>query len=198
MKPWAMAALVAVGLFAVSGAGRAQQSDDPDCVFGFGSVPRGAPDYKQFPAGAVFRGAPARPVLDSPEAKTFRTRLRNGAKEGADFAGHFKIVTWGCGTSNQCWAVVDEKSGRVVFDELLPSVWSGHVEDDDAPKPAPDEVDDFSIRWRADSSLVKVAGAPREDESREGVGYYNWTGTHFVLIKQYPARNICRRRRDDE
>jgi len=39
-------------------------------------------------------------VLSSPEWREYRTMLRKGAKKGPNFASHFTVVQWGCGT--QC------------------------------------------------------------------------------------------------
>jgi hypothetical protein len=50
----------------------------------------------------------------------YRTRLRDGAKKGPNFADHFTLVAWGCGSSCQEWAIVDARTGQV-FDWLLRS-----------------------------------------------------------------------------
>ncbi len=58
-------------------------------------------DYPRFEAFStpVISLKPARVDLEShPLAKRYRTRLREGAAEGPNFAGHFTIVGWGCGT----------------------------------------------------------------------------------------------------
>ena len=50
-----------------------------------------------------------------PGASRFRTRLREGAAKGPNFAGHFTVVTWGCGSSCQEHAIVDAQTGKVAF-----------------------------------------------------------------------------------
>lgn len=47
-------------------------------------------------------------------AKTYRTRLREGLKEGADFNGHYKVVSHGCGSGCQGNWVVDVETGKVL------------------------------------------------------------------------------------
>ena len=47
-------------------------------------------------------------------AKTYKTRLREGLGEGADFNGHYKIVSHGCGSQCQGNWVVDVVTGRVL------------------------------------------------------------------------------------
>ena len=48
-------------------------------------------------------------------ANMFRTNLRNAAKEGVNFAGHYILTTWGCGTNCTQSAIIDARNGRVFF-----------------------------------------------------------------------------------
>ena len=72
--------------------------------------PHGLPSFEDYPATEVFTGDPAEVDLDShPDANTFRTALTRDAEVGAKearFAGHYRIVVIGCGTScKEVWAV---------------------------------------------------------------------------------------------
>src|SRR5262249_53275288 len=70
----------------------------------------------KYPAAAPFKGKPAPVNLAShKDARTFRTRLREAAAEGPNFAGHMIVATWGCGTSCQTVALIDARNGRVYF-----------------------------------------------------------------------------------
>lgn len=61
-----------------------------------------------------FDGVPAPVQLRSaPYGRTFRTRLREGARGGPNFAGRFTLVMWGCGAPCQMVAVIDAESGRL-------------------------------------------------------------------------------------
>ena len=44
----------------------------------------------------------------------YRTRLRKGLEQGADFNGHYKVVSHGCGSGCQGNWIVDVETGRVV------------------------------------------------------------------------------------
>lgn len=73
-----------------------------------------APQFTDFPVMDEFLGKSARVDLSShPNARFFRTRLRAGAQEGPNFAGHYAIVNWGCG--NECGEllVIDLRTGKV-------------------------------------------------------------------------------------
>ena len=70
----------------------------------------------KYPAGAPFKGKPAAVNLAShKDARMFRTRLREAAPKGPNFAAHMTVVTWGCGTSCQTVALIDARNGRVYF-----------------------------------------------------------------------------------
>lgn len=50
-----------------------------------------------------------------PDAKIFRTRLREAIGQKPDFAGYYKVATWGCGTMCQTTALIDARDGKVYF-----------------------------------------------------------------------------------
>ena len=74
------------------------------------------PRFESYPVSSTFRGKPAPVNLRGhSRAKIYRTVLREGAKEGPNFAGHYTVVMWGCGSDCMEVAVVDAKTGRVYF-----------------------------------------------------------------------------------
>jgi hypothetical protein len=156
----------------------ATSASEPDCII----TDRSALAVLRYDdhLAETWRGAPARPVLDTPSKRLFRTVLREGAAKGPNFAGHMTIVRWGCGSSCVSWAAVDARTGKVTE---LPG------------------VDYFStihvggnlggVNFRRDSRLLVLAGAPREDEAREGVYSYVWTGKGFRRIGFVPRARAC-------
>jgi hypothetical protein len=60
-----------------------------------------AEEFDKYPGEAPLRGAPTKPILSEPRARLYRTALRDGAKEGPNFNGHYRLVDWGCGNSIQ-------------------------------------------------------------------------------------------------
>lgn len=75
------------------------------------------PRFEDYPATDAFTGEPAPVDLEShPDAKTFRTALTRDAEAGAEqarFAGHYRIVVIGCGTSCKAVWAVDLIDGSV-------------------------------------------------------------------------------------
>src|SRR5258708_1932836 len=75
-----------------------------------------APVFADYPVATIYSGsAHAVDLASDPGARRFRTRLREGATSPPDFAGHYKVIQWGCGTSCQQTAIVDLVTGRVFF-----------------------------------------------------------------------------------
>lgn len=110
----------------------------------------------------IFKGRPARPVLNRKRARLYRTVLRKGAKEGPNFAGRFTIVTWGAGLGAFSIAVVDARNGTVHFPpfETVSNTAYGLPYIDKGDNPA----------WRMDSKLFAFVGRP--DVGDKGMGLY--------------------------
>ncbi len=72
------------------------------------------PRFVDYPVKDSFKGKPA--VIDfknNRQAWRFRTVIREGVNKRANFAGHYTLVYWGCGTSCQRYAIVNLKNGKV-------------------------------------------------------------------------------------
>ena len=130
------------------------------------------PSYKDFAVTNIFKGKPAEVNLSSdPDAYMFRTQLRRQAADGPNFAGHYKIAIWGCGTSCQQFAIIDSQNGRVFFPPVLPYVtfvqWDGT---------------NAGLQFRIDSNLLILHGSPKE-EPKVGTFYYLWQTNVLRLIQ---------------
>jgi hypothetical protein len=131
------------------------------------------PKFSQFPAREYNRGPTGRVDLSDPHAYSYRTRLREGAQQGANFAGHYRVVTWGCGTECETGAIIDAFTGHVVF---LPSVNSYHMEHEMDP--------DFnSFVFRLDSRLIVFAGQ-LNDQGEKATFFMDFDGKTFRQVYQ--------------
>ncbi|PWB89887.1 hypothetical protein C5688_13690 [Methylocystis sp. MitZ-2018] len=119
------------------------------------------PKFTQFPA-AIYRGG-TRLNLSTPQAYSFRTRLREAASGPINFGGHYQLAMWGCGTDCTTGAFIDATTGRVTF---LPTVNTYEMRDiiDDAFKP---------IEYRLRSRLIVFAGQLNETGA---------SGWHFYAV----------------
>jgi hypothetical protein len=156
--------------------------------YGFGGGERHSPQgkpprFEDFPVPKIFRGKPARPLLSTPDARAFRTHLREGAKEGPNFAGHYTIVGWGCGTGCEHFAIIDAQTGRVYFSDTLSTATYNLVEN----------IEEAGLKYRLDSKLLILVGSPgeaAEAENMVGTFYYKWENNRLTLIhsvKKQPA-----------
>ena len=134
------------------------------------------PRFEDYPA-TVFKGRTAALRLNgSKEARNFRTRLREGAQQGVNFAGHYTVVQWGCGTACLQVAFIDAKTGAVFFPRELNGFGVWFWDDNDE-----------ALRFKPDSRLLVMSGSPAsegsKDEPKSGLYYYEWTGTRLRLVR---------------
>ena len=119
-------------------------------------------------------------------ANTFRTNLRNAAKEGVNFAGHFILTTWGCGTNCSQTAIIDARSGRVFFPDQLQEIGIGYCESLEDAEP---------LVSQADSRLLVLNGFKGGDLNVKtapcGIYYFEWTGANFKQVKFEKKKRIA-------
>lgn len=141
------------------------------------------PRFDQYPAMETFSGKPAPPVLRTPGDRLFRSRIREGAAKGPNFAGHYKIVEWGCGTSCVSIAIVDAANGKIgeppfgILGYGTSLKYSDGVSSNDASF--------YELSYKPKSRLLIVHGCPEDDNC--GPYYYEWTGSRFKLLSKGEA-----------
>lgn len=125
--------------------------------------------FAEYPPAAVFNGARAAPVLDTPDKRAYRTRIRAAANGAPNFAGRLAVAEWGCGTSCMTGAVVDLQTGGVAF---LPGSVSGWGLVDPKFKAA---------EYRLGSSLIVLSGQFNE-EGPIGSHYFQFSDLQFRYL----------------
>lgn len=69
--------------------------------------------FKDFPA-ELYKGKLADPDFSTnPDSKSFITRIKNECAKGINFAGHYTLVIWGCGSPCQSGVLVDRLTGKI-------------------------------------------------------------------------------------
>lgn len=152
-------------------------------------VPHDAPRFEDYSV-ELYDGPLAAPdIRHSARSRTFRTRLRDWAKSKPNFAGHYVLATWGCGTDCTSLAIIDSISGEIfhptgatynvavnIHHSLLEggSSWHGGG----------------AIQYRANSRLLLLIGNPEEKKAR-GLFYYKWEDNklkrvRFVATPMFP------------
>ncbi len=143
------------------------------CFISFAQDLSDAPKSSDYPAKQIYTGAPAPVILSSRRARKYRTVLREGAKEGPNFAGHYTVVAWGCGLGAFSMAVVDARTGKVFFPpfECVDLSSFGIPYADKGNNPA----------FRVDSKLFVIYGTPDEGKP-VGLYFYVFGNNRFKLV----------------
>ena len=165
-------------------------SDECDLVTTADLSDTEAPTFAEHPV--VTQKVVSAPRLDlksNPIAKTYRTVLRREVIEGPNYAGHYRVAFWGCGTSCAMFAVIDLKTGKVITAREFATVSGIHLATDDfLPGTA---SDGWGFRYKRSSSLLVVLGDPDEDESRFGAYYFVVQGQTLRLIYTTKVTKDC-------
>ncbi|MRR06241.1 MAG: hypothetical protein EG828_04755 [Deltaproteobacteria bacterium] len=112
------------------------------------------------------------PIILSKKDRSFRTRLKEAAKQNPNFAGHYILTVWGCGMECLMGAVIDAKSGKVYQLPFTICCWGDEVGDDFKP-----------IEFRLDSRLIIFTGARDEKEDDVKKHYYVFDKNSFKQIQ---------------
>lgn len=148
-------------------------------------IPRDAPRFESFPAKR-FAGKNAKLDLHSdPLTKTFRTQVQKWSKERPNFAGHYILAAWGCGTNCTQLAIIDAITGKVFHPTGVTTIDSTNVHHELLEGGDPWHASG-AIRFRPDSNLLVLIGMPEEDTARRGISYYVWNGTKLSLVLFVP------------
>ncbi len=132
-------------------------------------LPKNPPTFSDYSV-PVFVGELAEPDVKShPRSRLFRSKIREGAKRGPNFAGHYTIVGWGCGSSCGSLAIVDAATGQVFHPKNLDAIDNINVDYD-----ALAGVEESLIKYRPDSRLLVIIGGINEDPKLRGISYFVW------------------------
>ena len=163
-----MSRLLAVALLLLCGVGSALGTSTEE-------VP---PRFSDFPVHEAYREKPAPAQPASAFDHRFRTVIRKGAEHGPNFAGHYTVVIWGCGTSCAQFVIVDALSGRV-YDPPFRSVVGGD---------ANGSLRNWGLHFQLDSALFIAQGCPEEKDC--ATRYYKWNGESLVLLRAGPVERF--------
>jgi hypothetical protein len=143
------------------------------------------PKPEDYPVSRVFDGKAVDPVLDTKEARLFRTTIRRGAKQGPDFAGHYTVVTWGCGMDSYQLVVVDAESGKVWFPPFGCMTLAGGF-----GIPLPEEKTFPNPAYLKNSRLLVIVGVEDSHAAKakdRSARFYVFDDGKFKLVYTVPA-----------
>jgi hypothetical protein len=130
------------------------------------------PSFKQYRVAEVYRGKPATPVFKTREELEYRTRIREGAAKGPNFAGHYAVVEWGGGTGTGGFVLVDVKTGQIFF----------HAQ---PPGTGPDFMYNLDSRLMVSDSYT---GPPDAETTIRS--FWEWTGKEMRFITKTKPKGL--------
>jgi hypothetical protein len=138
-------------------------------------------NFKDFSDVESFSGTPALVDFSTREgSETYKTVIATGAQAGPNFAGHYTVVTWGCGTSCGVSAIVDAKTGKIIAFGIPSTTGLGYSKESRLLIVNPLE------RVRAEQNLLP-----------EGLGtdYYELRNDQLVYLGSEKKEEVCVRTR---
>jgi hypothetical protein len=141
-----------------------------------------APRFEDFQVATPWSGPSAAVKLRRPDERLFRSRLNEGAREPPNFADHYRIVAWGCGSVCAAGALLDLQTGEIYPPPKRTEstgwgrwIFAGGV------------VDGPFIEIRRDSRMVVVRQQAQDPASQE-LSFYEWTGARFRFLSARTER----------
>ena len=188
--------IIAIGIIVSSSVCAAAEDESQfDCyLFGKAELTDSkAPSFNAYKVAEepAFVAAPLN-LKSNPIARSYKTALRRGIQSGPNFAGHYALVVWGCGSSCADFAVVDLKNGSAINIPGVTSI-SGVRLNADADEFLKEGYHDvWGFRYKLSSNLLVLVGTINEDNSRQGAFYYALSGNVFKLIHTTSFHTKCK------
>lgn len=130
--------------------------------------------FEDFPAESMDRANKfaSHVSMGTAHAKRYRTVISTEGQKEPNFAGHYRLVTWGCGTDCRGFAIVDRRTG--VARTIKGAEYVAGAMGNDQPR----------IDFRPDSRLLILNGLINDTE--EGSFFYEWTGKGVRPLLRLP------------
>jgi len=143
------------------------------------------PAFEQFNVAETFKGKPATPKIIR-NHRSYRTQIREGAAKGPNFAGHYTIAEWGCGSSCVSIAIIDAKDGSVYDGPFNVLSFASPLKYEGKYSSTGEGFEPLS--YRINSRLLVVRGCPQEENCASY--FYEWADSRFKLIRKIPAVEV--------
>ena len=177
---------------------RARQRDLPSAYDKCRAVTTGDMVDKRAPMFAAYRvkfpetsNNPRLDLNSNPTARMYRTVLRREIEQGPNFAGHYRVAVWGCGSSCSMFAVVNLNTGRVITPQGFSHTSGVYFGVDNQKLFSESQSEAWPLGFTKDSRLLVVLGDLDEDESREGAFYFVLDHERLGLVHSTPVQKDC-------
>lgn len=140
---------------------------------------------------SAMKGRPKVDFSNNPNARMFQTLLRRAAAQGPNFAGHYRVAIWGCGTSCATFAIINLETGRVIWPKAINSVSYDYFALEDKGVFPESTADGYVFGFRKDSRLLVILGDRNQDEGPEGAFYFILENEDLRLIHSTIVKRDC-------
>jgi len=135
--------------------------------------------FEDYAVKEVFNGTPARPIIVRKEHREFRSVINDAAAKGPNFAGHYTVAQWDCGSACLGMAVIDEATGKV-FPAPFTTLTTPFVDGEDAHT--------FKgLVFDVKSRLFIADGCPEDKQC--ATNYYEWKDDSFKNLRMVPQKS---------
>src|SRR5258708_31187108 len=150
---------------------------------GISAQPGRVPKFGQYPATVEKARVKAINFKKNPDARTFRTRLSEALAGGVNFAGHYIVRGWGCGTGCTNAAIIESRTGDVIWPDQFMNIDATYGEG----------YSDEQLEFKKNSRLLIIHGRPgsRNENAKTptpGDYYYEWKGNRLHLLRSVPKK----------
>lgn len=136
------------------------------------------PKFTQYPAAVEKARVKSINFKRNPSARTFRTRLSEALAGGVNFAGHYIVTGWGCGTGCTNAAIIDARTGDVIWPDQFMNIDATYG----------DGYSEEQLEFKKNSRLLIIHGRPGSKNENaktppSGDHYYEWRGKRLHFLK---------------
>jgi len=165
------------------------------------SAPKPLPKFEDYPVKGAFNQVPHSPILATQEQQRYRTRIREGVEKGwgvwingewgkeqnrpgPNFAGHYIVIVWGCGSGCLRMAMSNAETGTIYNPPLSEDVGLALpmlVFPNSAGRAA-------DVEYRSDSRLMVIRATPHSDRRNAApyAFYFLWQDERWTLLMRLP------------
>lgn len=150
------------------------------------AIPKDSINFEDYPVNEIYHGKTAQALISDPQARYYRTQLREQIKREVEFAGEYVFASWGCGSGCSYGAAVSKRTGKSIFfpypNFISGATCVGQYHDED----------DGHFNFYPNSRLMKVFGSDDiwggDNHNNLDIRFYEFDGNEFKLIKKFPLK----------
>jgi len=136
------------------------------------------PKFSDYPATVEKARVKGVTFGENPSARAFGTRLTYAFDRGVNFAGHYILTGWGCGTGCTNAAIIEARTGDIIWPNQFANIDATYG----------DRYSDEQIEFRKNSRLLIIHGRPGSMKEFKkvppsGDHYFEWKNNRLRILK---------------